>query len=166
MARTVAGVFANRDAAERAVQELKRAGFDERQVSLAGKDERARQGGGAGPGGDQGGAGWGDQNLSNGTGWGAGVGAGVGLAASLGAMAIPGIGPLVAMGPLAATLGGAAAGGIAGGLLDMGIPEGEGRRYEEEVRRGRFLAVVEDSRRADEAAQILRRQGAQEVRTF
>ncbi|MDI3298153.1 MAG: hypothetical protein QJR08_03170 [Bacillota bacterium] len=164
MVRTVAGVFDSRDAAERAVQALEQAGFSDRQVSLAGKDERARAGGGAGR--MQGARGWGDQNLSDGTGWGAGIGAGVGLAASLGALAIPGIGPLVAMGPLAATLGGAAAGGLAGGLVDMGIPENESRGYEEEVRQGRFLAVVQDSRRADEAARILRQQGARDVRSY
>lgn len=163
MARTVAGLFDSRDAAERAVRALEQAGFNDRQVSLAGKDERARGGAGdrAGAGG-----GWGDQNLANGTGWGAGIGAGVGLAASLGALAIPGIGPLVAMGPLAATLGGATAGGLAGGLVDMGIPENESRRYEQDVRQGRFLAVVQDSRRADEAAQILRQQGARDVRSY
>ncbi len=62
---------------------------------------------------------------------GAGVGAVLGglagLLVGIGALAIPGIGPIIAAGPLAATLAGAglgaATGGVIGALADAGVPE-------------------------------------------
>jgi len=90
-----------------------------------------------------------------------------GVLAGAGALAIPGIGPIVAAGPLAAALTGAVAGGVAGGLLDMGIPEEEGKRYEEDVKQGKVLAIVEtDQGRASDAEEILRSQGADEVTSY
>jgi hypothetical protein len=95
------------------------------------------------------------------TGEGAGVGAGIGavigglggLLVGLGALVIPGIGPVIAAGPLAAALSGlagagvgAVAGGVTGGLLgalvDMGIPEESAHYYAEGVRRGGTLVMV------------------------
>ncbi|MCM3727086.1 general stress protein [Neobacillus cucumis] len=71
----------------------------------------------------------------------------LGLLAGVGALAIPGIGPLVAAGPIAATLTGAAAGagvgGLAGVLIGLGIPKEEADRYEDLVKEGKFLVVVE-----------------------
>jgi uncharacterized membrane protein len=68
------------------------------------------------------------------------------------------------MGPLAATLGGAATGGIAGGLIDAGIPEDRGQYYENEVRSGRFLVMVQSGEdRIEDAAGILRKTGAKDV---
>jgi hypothetical protein len=52
-----------------------------------------------------------------GTGIGAGVGGTAGLLAGLGLLAIPGLGPVVAAGWLAATAVGAAAGGAIGGIV-------------------------------------------------
>jgi len=85
-----------------------------------------------------------------------------GLAASVALALIPGIGPIAAIGPLAAFLGGAGlgatAGGIIGGLTGLGVPEGEAGYYAEGIRRGGTLVTVhtEDSR-ADEARAILDR---------
>jgi uncharacterized membrane protein len=63
-------------------------------------------------------------------------------------------------------LSGAATGGIAGGLVDWGIPEAEGRQYEEDVKQGRILVSVQASdNKADEAASILKSQGADRVKT-
>jgi uncharacterized protein (TIGR02271 family) len=82
----------------------------------------------------------------------------------LGALAIPGIGPVVAAGPLAAALTGAgigaATGGIVGALTDVGIPDEEAHMYSESIRRGNTLVVaqVTDSR-VNEAAQIMERGG-------
>src|SRR6187200_53079 len=60
-----------------------------------------------------------------GAGIGAGVGGTVGLLTGLGLLAIPGVGPVVAAGWLAATAAGAAAGaaggGIIGGLTQAGV---------------------------------------------
>lgn len=106
-----------------------------------------------------------DSDISTGTAVGSALGGAAGLAMSAGALAIPGIGPIVAMGPLAATLGGAVTGGLAGGLVDLGIPENEGRDIENEIRGGSTLAVVEtDASRAEEAAEILRSKGAKSTK--
>ncbi|WP_347342965.1 hypothetical protein [Paenibacillus woosongensis] len=83
------------------------------------------------------------------------VGGLTGLLAGLGALAIPGIGPIVAAGPIAATLTGAAvgagAGGLVGGLIGLGIPETEAKEYSSHVERGRILVIVDgnDAQRND-----------------
>src|ERR1700752_274892 len=84
---------------------------------------------------------------AEGAGKGAGVGAGVGgtagLLAGLGLLAIPGLGPVVAAGWLAATAVGAAAGaatgGIVGALTEAGVSEEDANSYAEGVRRGGTL---------------------------
>lgn len=156
MSKTVLGVFERREAAEKAVEELQREGFSGENVSVVGK----RDGGGEGQGGE------GGMNLGRGTTWGAGVGAAAGLLATAGALTIPGIGPLVALGPLATTLGGAATGGVAGALVDWGIPENRGREVEERIREGRYVALVKANGKADKAEDVLRRTGAREVEKF
>jgi hypothetical protein len=89
--------------------------------------------------------------VATGAGIGAAIGGAGGLLAGLGLMAIPGIGPVVAAGWLAATLAGAAAGaaagGIVGALVDAGVPERDAEVYSEAVRRGGTLVTVrvEDS---------------------
>jgi hypothetical protein len=93
-----------------------------------------------------------DDVSSTGTGAGVGgaLGGGAGLLAGLGMMAIPGVGPIVAAGWLAATAAGAAvgaaAGAAAGGLVDAmtdsGVPERDAHLYAEAVRRGGVLVSV------------------------
>lgn len=152
--KTVAGIFTARDAAERAINELRNQGFD-REISLVAKDERQRGGRGAG------------DSVLEGTYTGGAIGGLAGLAAGAGTLAIPGLGPIIAAGPIAGLLSGAASGGIAGGLLDWGIPANRGRHYEERVRQGNMLVSV---RTGDDrvlmAADILRRHGAQDVETY
>ena len=165
--KTVVGLFDSRQQAEEAVSELRAKNFNHEEISLIAKDERS--GGGAGK--DRSGHDFEtgdigiDSDVSSGTTWGGALGGATGLALSAGALAIPGIGPIVAMGPLAATLGGALTGGLAGGLIDLGIPENEGRDIENEIRGGSTLAVVEtDQSRAEEAASILRSKGAKSTK--
>ena len=59
----------------------------------------------------------------------------IGLLAGIGALAIPGVGPFIAAGPIMAALSGmavgAATGGVVGGLIGLGIPEIEAKRYDE-----------------------------------
>ena len=81
-----------------------------------------------------------------------GVGAGglmggtLGWLAGIGSVAIPGVGPLVVAGPIVASLRGvtvgATVGGIAGALIDLGIPEYEAKRYEGKVKAGNILLSV------------------------
>jgi len=110
-----------------------------------------------------------DTNAAEGAGTGAGIGAAVGgvggLLTGLGIMAIPGVGPVVAAGWLAATAAGAAAGAVAGGaaggligaMTESGVPEEHAHVYAEGVRRGGTLvtARVDESLYA-EADAILR----------
>lgn len=91
----------------------------------------------------------GNEGAATGAGVGAALGGTAGLLAGLGMMAIPGLGPVVAAGWLAATAVGAAAGGAAGGLLgaltDAGVSSDEAEYYAEGVRRGDALVVVRTS---------------------
>jgi hypothetical protein len=83
-------------------------------------------------------------------------------------LAIPGIGPILAAGPIAAALAGggagAVAGGLIGGLTDLGVSETHAEYYAEAVRRGGALVTVRaDDSRADEAERIIRRHGAYDI---
>lgn len=159
MSKTIVGLFRASEQAEEAVRELKNRGFTDEEVSvIAAKEQeeaRLREATTTFEG----------QDLTDGAAAGGAVGGLAGLLAGAGALVIPGLGPLVAVGPLAATLAGMVTGGIAGGLIDFGIPEEEGRRYEEEIKSGSIMVVVEaESQNADEAATILRESGAAEVK--
>ena len=83
------------------------------------------------------------------------------------ALALPGIGPIVADGPLAAGLGeaaGHATGGIARTLRDVGLSHAESQHWEAEIERGAILVGAHtDSSNADAAHDILTRNGASVV---
>jgi hypothetical protein len=104
-----------------------------------------------------------------GAGTGAAVGGIAGLALSLAPLAIPGIGPILAAGPIAAALTGAGigavAGGLIGGLTNLGVPEDEAHYYAEGVRRGGILVTVaaETEAQADQAAEVMRSHGAVDI---
>src|SRR5215468_3805706 len=84
------------------------------------------------------------EDAGKGAGVGAAVGGVGGLLTGLGLLAIPGVGPVVAAGWLAATAAGAvtgavvggAAGGLVGALTGAGVPERDANFYAEGVRRG------------------------------
>jgi hypothetical protein len=80
---------------------------------------------------------------ATGAGIGGAVGGGAGLLAGLGLLAIPGLGPVVAAGWLAATAvgaaAGAAAGGLVGALVGAGVSDEDAHVYSESVRRGGTL---------------------------
>jgi hypothetical protein len=101
---------------------------------------------------------------------GAGVGAAVtGLAALLVgavAFAIPGVGPVLAMGPLAAALtaavGGGLVGGLAGLLVSEGVPAEDADVYAERVRAGAYLVLVQcEPAVVPRVAEILTEAGAE-----
>lgn len=181
MQQTVIGVFSSQQDAEKAVQALRDEGFS-REISIVtregqggGGDRTSMRGGGAvnassheggagGPGiaGDT--RGGHDDTVSDGIATGAAWGGLGGLALGAGALVVPGIGPLLAAGPIAAALTGAAAGGLAGGLIDWGIPEERSREYEEKVKQGNTLAIVSTSdSKTSKASNILREHGARDV---
>lgn len=160
--KTVIGVFASEQKAEGAVNELRRSGFSDNEISVVGPDSR-KQKGGAGQQHQQDTTTMGG-NVSSGAAWGAGLGGAAGLAATAGALAIPGFGPILALGPLAATLTAAAGGGIAGALVDFGIPQNQSKEYERQVKEGKYLCVLKTEQDAHKAERCLKDQGATDVR--
>ena len=99
------------------------------------------------------------------------IGGALGWLAGIGALAIPGLGPFVAAGPIAAALSGvavgAAVGGIAGALVGMGIPEYEAKRYEGKIRDGNILISVHTEGVAEivTARRIFEDAGADDIAT-
>lgn len=157
MAKTVVGLYESSDRAQRAIEDLVDAGFRREDISLTARsEEHGHLEGGGGH----------ETEAGSGAATGAGIGAGVGgiggLLVGLGLLTIPGLGPIVAAGPLAATLAGmgvgAAAGGLVGGLVGLGIPEEDADRYAEGVSRGGYLVIVNaPDAEAERAADILDR---------
>jgi hypothetical protein len=97
------------------------------------------------------------------------IGGALGWLAGIGALAIPGLGPFIAAGPIMGLLGGAGAlgvaGGIAGSLIGMGIPEYEAKRYEGRVKSGGILLSVhcDESEWVKRAKTILEQTGAEDI---
>jgi hypothetical protein len=104
-----------------------------------------------------------------GAGSGAVIGGTLGLLASIGILAIPGIGPLIAAGPIVAALAGVGAGGavggLTGGLIGLGIPEFEAKRFEGRLQKGGILLSVhcETSEQLKRATAVLEASRAENV---
>jgi hypothetical protein len=153
---TVIGVFNGESQAEKAVRALRDDGFTTNEINVVAKGEEGAEEND--PGLTMG------QDLTTGAATGGALGGLAGLLAGIGALAIPGLGPIVAAGPIAAGLSGAVAGGLAGGLVDWGIPESRGRHFAERVKQGRVLALIKTgATKVDRAADLLRQNGAEEV---
>jgi len=159
---TIVGVFPDHIQADRAVTELRNAGFREDQIGVAGRHDDATIKSGVAS----------DEEGSHaGTGAVAGAlaGAGLGGLVGLGILAgmIPAVGPVIAGGTLAALLanaaGGAALGTLAGSLIGAGIPEEEANYYHQEFEQGRIIVTVKADGRNDEATAILRKNGAYDM---
>jgi hypothetical protein len=161
MTKAIVGVFRSKDSAEEAINELKRNGY-ERDISLVARDEKAKD---YEPEGDPGGRlTMEDQNLGDGVFAGGALGGIAGLLAGAGALLIPGVGPIIAAGPLAAFLTGVVGGGLVGGLVDFGIPEERGRYFEERVKKGDILVTIKAQEdEVSEISSVLRENGAEDV---
>lgn len=113
--------------AANAVQALQRAGVPEHDISILTRDDRVTA-------------------AATTAEIGAAVGGLAGLLTGLGLIAIPGIGPVVATGWLAATAAGAAAGGLLGGALGVlshaGLSGEEAHEIAECLRRGATLVAA------------------------
>jgi hypothetical protein len=155
---TVVGVFDRRPQAERAIEDLGKAGFSSSQIGLMARDQKektvAKQVGEA------------ESNAEIGGIAGALAGAGVGGLVGLGVLAgvIPVIGPAIAAGTLATILsnaaGGAALAGLSGALIGWGVPEEHAKYYERQLNAGRVIVSVTTSDRFEVARTILERHGA------
>lgn len=153
--KSVIGVFNSRQDAEQAISQLRQQGFSTEEINIVSKK---------GNKGNTGDKEYVNDDVTDGALTGGTLGGLGGLILGAGALAIPGIGPIIAAGPIAAALSGAVAGGFAGGLIDWGIPAEVSHRYEQHVAGGGILAVIRTtSQKVDQAAQILRQNGAQDV---
>jgi hypothetical protein len=162
VAKTVIGLIDNLGQAQAAVRELVESGIARHDIGFMANQRHEL------PGTAQ-------LNESEGAGALAGAGTGAalggmaGLALALAPLAIPGIGPILAAGPIAAALAGAGlgalAGGLIGGLTSLGVPEEEAHYYAEALRRGGILVTVavDKTAQANLAVAILRRHGAVDI---
>ena len=86
-----------------------------------------------------------------------------------GALVIPGLGPFFAAGPLMTALSAMGAGALAGGLtstlVGMGIPESEALHYETRLQEGNILMSVhtDNSSERDHAKRIFSTKGAADI---
>ena len=160
---TVIAVFEDQTRAQRAIDQLKRVGFTEKDIGVTARDSRSGDGqlaGGAGK----------ETHAKEGAITGVAAGAGVGALWGLGILAgiVPAIGPAIAGGTLAAILSSAAAGaataGVAGALIGLGIPEDEANYYDQEFRAGRTVVTVQAMGRQAEAQSILAQAGGRSMR--
>ena len=159
----VFGIYRDRIGVERAVDELKAAGYRNTDISVlfpenVGTKDFAHEKATKAP-----------EGTATGAGTGAVIGGTLGWLAGIGALAIPGVGPLIAAGPIVAALTGVgvggAIGGLTGALVGMGIPEYEAKRYEGRVKEGGILLSVhsDNSEWTSKAKNILERTGAEDV---
>jgi hypothetical protein len=158
--RAIVGVFDDRMAAEAAVDALEQMGFREDQIGFVIRGADDVRGGMI------------TDAVGTKDGKGALTGAVTGgmlggvLAAAI-SLLIPGVGPVLAGGVLAAFFGGAiagtAVGGIFGAMTGLGISEDEARFYEKEFSEGRAIVAVKPHGRYQEAANVLVRCGGRHV---
>ena len=162
MAKTVVGSFDNYSEAQDVVEELVNIGVPRDEISIVANDADQRHSAGRSDAGE----------TASGAGKGAVVGGAIGgaagLAAGLAGLAIPGIGPIIAAGPIAAALAGAGAGAVAGGLIGglthLGVSEEDANYYAESVRRGGALVTVRaEDDIAEPAAEVMRQHNAIDV---
>jgi hypothetical protein len=155
-------VFDDRYEAEQAVDELERSGFTHEDVGFALRGSDVVEGGTV------------TDAIGTKDDTGAAAGAmtgGVvgGLFGAAMAMVLPGIGPILAGGILATSIGyaaaGVAVGGILGAMMGAGITEEEAKFYEKEFRSGKAIVTVRPGDRADLAMNVLRRHGGYDVHT-
>ena len=154
---TAVAVFNDRSDAQRAIAELRQAGFSEDQIGVTARDAGDQEALKADDDGHSHG-----NRAAKGAATGLAAGAGVGALWGLGILAgvIPAIGPAIAGGTLGILLSSAGAGaataGLAGALIGLGIPEDEAHHYEEEFRAGRIVVTVAAKDRYAQAMSILR----------
>ncbi len=145
----VVAIFTDYDLARRAIDELKRAGYSEEEIGYLQRVDAL-------PSGD---------DIGGGAATGA-VGGGVvgGILGAVASLLIPGLGPAIAGGILAATVGGAlvgaTAGGFVGALTNMGVSESQARFYQKELASGHTIVTVKASTGQEDAMEILRANGA------
>lgn len=160
MTNTLVGVFDDFTAALNTTPDLVNAGFRKEDISVVAQDQKGEYAkfldAEANP------------DASSNVGTGALVGGLGGLLIGLAALAIPGIGPVIAAGPLAAVFTGAtlgaATGSLVGALNGMGVPEFEAKAYDQGLREGSTLVIVKAAEnQIPRAIEIMRQHRAVQV---
>ena len=154
MTKTITRVYDDYLAVENTVRDLKKAGLGDSHIGIVASNAEGwhKPGGGAvDPKHDKDRDGKDDRAEGAATGGGVGtiLGGAAGVAAGLGMLAIPGIGPVVAAGWLAALASGAVGGGVVGGLIGALVESGTSKEnaelYAEAVRRGGAIVTAKVS---------------------
>jgi hypothetical protein len=152
---TVIATYPDHASAEDAVRRLQQNGIPMQNLSIIGKDFQAI-----------------DKPLGfvttgdvakSGAKVGAWTGGLFGLLVGAAFLILPGIGPVVIAGPLAAALlggiegalAGAAFGGLTGALVGLGVSKDKAIRYESQVKAGKFLVTLQGDRQQIERAKSL-----------
>ena len=155
-------VFSDRLKAEQAVDELERSGFSPEEVGFALRGQDVNRGGTV------------VDAVGTKDGSGAAVGAVTGgvvgtLLGAAAALLIPGVGPVLAGGILATSLGygaaGIAVGGLLGAMTGAGLSEDEAKYYEQEFNSGRAIVTVRAGVNDDRAVAIMRKHGGYDMQT-
>lgn len=139
---SIVAVYPNHAAAEKAIQQLHEAGFANSDLSIIGRDFQLKEE----PVGFVSAADYARAGAATGTSFGGLFGLLVGAAVVL----IPGLGPVIVAGPLAAALlagvegaiAGTAPGSLAVVLVGWGIPKERALKYETQIEGGKFIVVV------------------------
>ncbi|GGO01478.1 general stress protein [Saccharibacillus kuerlensis] len=165
MNKKISATFERQEMAVKAIRDLQDAGYNRDDISVVAKEtqeseEIRNETGTKAP-----------EGMTTGALTGGALGGAAGVIASLGALAIPGIGPLLAAGPIAAGLAGATVGagvgGLTGGLIGLGIPEKEAKYYDERVQNGDVLVMVDaDEAMRSQIYEIFERNGANNTSYF
>ena len=162
MAKLITGLFHSRESAELAAEELVKSGFSPDDISLLMSDttqgrEFAIKTSTKAP-----------ECAATGAAVGGTLGAVAAGLAAVATLTIPGL-QVLAAGPVVAALtglgAGAAAGGLTGALIGLGIPEHEAKFFHGEIERGGILVgVYSHDDRAKMAKEVLESAGAEKVR--
>ena len=150
LTRTVFGIVATHEQADKLLAQLESNGFARKEVSILLPDEARREASRLDVASRAFQHAQTETHAPDGAAIGAtagtAIGGALGLLAGLGALAIPGIGFLLAAGPIVGIIGGlgvgAALGSLAGVLVGLGIPEHHARKYENLVQDGNILVAA------------------------
>ncbi len=158
----IVSVFDDRTHAEAAVDELEESGFNAEDIGFALRGADVNRGG----------------TVTDAVGVkdasGAAVGAVTGgvVGTVLGATAallIPGVGPVLAGGILASSIGyataGVAVGGLLGAMTGAGLSEEEAKYYDQEFQSGRAIVTIRSGTHDEVAVAILRKYGGYDMQT-
>ncbi|MDJ0591298.1 MAG: signal transduction histidine kinase (STHK), LytS [Pleurocapsa sp. MO_226.B13] len=169
--KRAAGLYYSSDEAEAAVRSLRYSGYDLERITVIARDVNAVTGNETAEEiGNKA-----DEGATTGAVTGGTLGGITGLLVGIGTLAIPGLGPILLAGAettaIATTLAsagiGAAAGGLVGASIDLGIPEEKAKVYSDRVEAGSFLIMVTGTAaEVQSAATIMQNQGVEEFEVY